>query len=59
MNEFDLSGLDSFVTSRMAAIEMKKTAAFQEPKLDLADMDRLLVTMFFVLFLACLKYTGG
>ena len=58
MNEFDLSGPGSSVTSRLA-IEMKKTAAFQEPKLDLADMDRLLVTMFFVLFLACLKYTGG
>ena len=53
MNEFDLSGPDSSVTSRMAAIEMKKTAAFQEPKLDLADMDWF--TMFFVPFLACLK----
>ena len=52
MNEFDLSGPDSSVTSRMA-FEMKKTAAFQEPKLDLADMDWF--TMFFVPFLAWLK----
>ena len=43
MNEFDLSGPGSSVTSRMAAIEMKKTAAFQEPKLDL-----MVVTMLFV-----------